>query len=119
MSELMNVLKEATEAMIAGDGAKYMSLISERSKEGVEKLGGIDILIDLSNAGIEVLGEEAVRELTLATVEQYKLVDGKIENISLEALSKTKSFDDVLEASREAIEDIHDFMSEEEEEEDV
>lgn len=117
MSELMNVLVEAMEAMIAGDGEKYLSLISERSKEAIDKLGGIDTMIELSNAGLEIMGVEAVRELTLATIDQYKLVDGKLENVSLEALSETESFNDLLELTKDGLEDIRELILEEEEEE--
>lgn len=114
MSKVMDVLKEATDAFIAGDTEKYMSLMSERTRDGIEKLGGIDSLVEVSNITIEKLGTKAAVELILAMVNQYKLVDGKLESVSLEALSKTESFDDLMEKSKEGLEFLTDLISEEE-----
>ena len=113
MCKVKDVLKQATEAFVAGDGKKYMSLVSERTREGIEKLGGIDFLMEVSSVTLEDLGEEAVIELTLATVDQFKLVDGGLENVSLEALSETENFDKLMEQSKEGLKDFREFILDE------
>lgn len=113
MSKLMDVLIEATEAFIENDTEKYMSCMSERTKEVIERLGGIDSFMELGSIGMEQLGEEAVRELTLATIDQYILVDGKLENVSLAALTKIKHFDALMEQAKEGLDNITEFLSEE------
>lgn len=116
MCKVINVLKEGFEACLAGDEEKYLSLISERSKDTLDKMGGVGIFMELFRLSVDEVGEEAAREISLASVAKYKLVDGKLEDITLEALSETSCFEEALLSANEGLEAIMEFMSEEEEE---
>ena len=110
MSEVMKVLEKAAEAMIAGDKDLYLSLISDRSREVIEDIGDIDSMFELASMGVEILGEEGSMELTLAAVDQYKLVDGRLENISLESVYQTQAYDKATSMAREGLEELMEMI---------
>jgi len=116
MSELKKLIESLIEATLEGDAEKYMSLVSERTVEMIETIGGIGPVFEAAKIALDIMGEKTFREMTWASIDQYKVVDGKLEHVSAQAFQESEIWPTMAKASSSALDMLIDLNEEDIEE---